>query len=88
MVGQTLRACPVVDDNRAAFAVGETPVDDALAEGSSLCLHVPVTVAVGSEGTAVEDVDGARLADDLRFLTIEPGHFILVSLESLWDGHP
>ena len=78
----------VADDHLTALAVGETPVDDVLTERTTGGLHVPVTRAVRCEKPSVEDVDGAVRAFHLGFLTVEPGHFILVSLEILWDGNP
>ena len=79
----------VADDHLTALALGETPEDDVLAQRTSGGFHVSVTVTRNiSPATAVVHVDGAAGAFHPCFLTVEPGHFILVSLESLWDGHP
>lgn len=78
----------VVDDHLAALVRRQAPVDDVLAERAAGGLHVPVAVAIGVEGSSVVDVDGTAGALHLGFLAIQPGHFVLVSLESFWDGHP
>lgn len=49
----------VADDLLTALALGETPVDDVLAQRTSSGLHVPVTRAIRRERPSVEDVDGA-----------------------------
>ena len=88
VVGQALGARPVVDGDPAAFALRETTEDDAFAEGSSLRLHVPVAGAIGEEGAAVEDVDGARLAYNLRIFSIEASHFYTRFSRDFMDGRP
>ena len=45
VVRKTLRAGPVVDDSRTAFALRKSPVDDEFAERTSLRLYVSVTIA-------------------------------------------
>lgn len=47
VIRETLRAGPVVDDSSTAFALRKSPVDDELAERTSLRLHVSVTIAGG-----------------------------------------
>lgn len=82
MAVQLFFAGPVVDDDSATFTLWFAPVHDTVAERTSLRLHVAVAHAVGCRKTAVEDIDGARLANDLRFLTVKPSHDCLVSIES------
>lgn len=78
----------VADDHLTALTVRKTPVDDVLTERTTGGLYMPVARAVRSERPSVEDVDGTARAFHLGFFTVEPGHFILVSLESSLDGHP
>ena len=61
VVRKTLRAGPVVDDSRTAFALRKSPVDDEFAERTSLRLHVSVTIAGDIAITAtVEHVSRTR----------------------------
>lgn len=45
VVRKTLRAGPVVDDSRTAFALRKPPVDDEFAKRTSLRLYVSVIIA-------------------------------------------
>lgn len=79
----------VIDNDLPTLTLREPPVDDVLAQRTSGGLHVSVTIAGDvAEASTVVDVDGAAGALHPGLLTVEPGHFILASLESLWDGNP
>jgi hypothetical protein len=66
----------VADDHLTALALGETPVDDVLAQRTSGGLHVSVAEAIGGEGASVEDFDGAAGAVHLGVLAVERCHSV------------
>lgn len=68
----------VADDHLTALTLGETPVDDVLAQRATGGLHVPVTGAIRRKGSAVVDVDGSGGSFHLRFLAVEPSHVPLL----------
>ncbi len=74
----------VADDHLTTLAVRQTPVDDVLAQRTTRSTNVSVSVTIGRQESSVEDDDLSGIPDHLRLLTIEPGHFILFSLESSW----
>ena len=85
VIRETLRAGPVVDDSSAALALRQSPVDNELAERSSLRLHVTVTITGGiTRPTTVVDVDHTSGSLDSCLFPIKPSggfHFVLL-LES------
>ena len=85
VIRETLRAGPVVDDSRTAFALRKSPVDNELAERASLRLHVSVTIAGDITPSAtVEDLSSSARAPNLCRFPVKPSggfHFVLL-LES------
>lgn len=85
VVRKTLRAGPVVDDSRTAFALRKSPVDNEITERTSLRLHVPVTIAGDIAPSAtVEDLSSSARAPNLCRFPVKPSggfHFVLL-LES------
>lgn len=85
VIRETLRAGPVVDDSSTAFALRKSPVDDELAERTSLRLHVSVTIAGDITPSAtVEDLSSSARAPNLCRFPVKPSggfHFVLL-LES------
>ena len=85
VVRETLKAGPVVDDSRTAFALRKSPVDDEFAERTSLRLHVPVTIAGDIAPSAtVEDLSSSARAPNLCRFPVKPsgGFHIKLLLES------
>ena len=85
VIRETLRAGPVVDDGCAAFAVRKSPVDDELAEGTSLCLDVSVAISGDVAPSAtVEDLSSSARAPNPRRLPVKPsgGFHVVLLLES------
>ena len=85
VVRKTLRAGPVVDDSRTAFALRKSPVDDVFAERTSLRLHVSVTITGDIAPSAtVEDLSSsARVPNLCRFpVKLSSGFHIKLLLES------
>ena len=82
VVRETLRAGPVVDDSRTAFALRQSPVDDEFAERTSLRLHVSVTIAGDIAPSAtVEDLSSSARAPNLCRFPVKPSggfHFVLL----------
>lgn len=82
VVRETLRAGPVVDDSRTAFALRQSPVDDEFAERTSLRLHVSVTIAGDIAPSAtVEDLSSSARAPNLCRFPVKPSggfHFVLI----------
>ena len=85
VVRKTLRAGPVVDDSRTAFALRKSPVDDEFAERTSLRFHIPVTIAGDIAPSAtVEDLSSSARAPNLCRFPVKPsgGFHIKLLLES------
>lgn len=85
VVRKTLRAGPVVDDSRTAFALRKSPVDDEFAERTSLRLHVSVTIAGDiAPNATVEDLSSSARAPNLCRFPVKPsgGFHIKLLLES------
>ena len=77
VVRKTLRAGPVVDDSRTAFALRKSPVDDEFAERTSLRLHVSVTITGGiARPTTVVDVDHTSGSLDSCLFPVEPAELL------------
>lgn len=85
VICEPLGAGPVVNDGCAAFAVRKSPVDDELAEGTSLCLDVSVAISGDvAPSTAVEDFGSSARASNPRRLPVKPsgGFHVVLLLES------
>ena len=85
VVRETLRAGPVVNDSRTAFALRQSPVDNELAERASLRLHVSVTIARDvTPSVTVEDLSSSARAPNLCRFPVKPsgGFHIKLLLES------
>ena len=85
VVRETLKAGPVVDDNRIAFALRKSPVDNEITERTSLRFHVPVTIAGDIAPSAtVEYLSSSARAPNLCRFPIKPsgGFHIKLLLES------
>lgn len=82
VVRKKLRAGPVVDDSRTAFALRKSPVDNEITERTSLRLHVPVTIAGDIAPSAtVEDLSSSARAPNLCRFPVKPSggfHFVLL----------
>ena len=84
VIRETLRAGPVVDDGRTALALRKSPVDNELAERTSLCLHVSVTIAGDiTRPTTVVDVDHPSGSLDSCLFPVEPAE--LLHDNSFWS---
>lgn len=85
VVRKTLRADPVVDDSRTALALRQSPVDNEIAERTSLRLHVSVTIAgdIARPNTVV-NVDHTSGLPNLCLFPVKPsgGFHIKLLLES------
>ena len=85
VIRETLRAGPVVDDSRTAFALRQSPIDNELAERASLRLHVSVTIARDVTPSAtIEDLSSSAGAPNLCRFPVKPsgGFHIKLLLES------
>mgnify|MGYP001685421725 CR=1 FL=1 len=90
VVREKLRTGPVVDDSRTAFALRKSPVDNEIAERTSLRLHVSVTIARNIAPSAtVEDLSSSARAPNLCRFPVKPsgGFHIKLLLESGGEIH-